>query len=138
MGNEYLTLSDSKVSGNTRLNSTHEEPGRVWILPELFGSGMDNIHTQPVKKKKKKTLNLSGSHRHSHCLSSVLIVTLSLSELSKSLPLLIVTLSLSELSNLRVSSPSLSLSLRALQSIFRLIPHSLRINWVFLPLSFLR
>ena len=42
-----LTLPDPKVSGNTRLNSTHEEPDRVWILPELFGSGMDNIHTLP-------------------------------------------------------------------------------------------
>ena len=136
MDNRYPTLPDLKVSGNTWLNSTHEESGRVWILPELFRSGMDIIHTQPIKKKKKKkTLNLSPSltlpllspHRHSLSLRAL-----------QSLPLLIVTLSLLELSNLRLSSLSLSPSLRALQSIFRLIPRSLRINWVFLPLSFLR
>ena len=125
MGNGYPTLPDPKVSGNTRLNSTHEEPGRVWILPELFGSGMDNIHTQPVKKKKKNPKSL--------------IVTLSLSQSS---PIFGSahrhSLSLGALQSPALLTVTLSLSLRALQSIFRLIPRSLRINWVFLPLSFLR
>ena len=122
MGNGYPTRPDPKVSGNTRLNSTYEEPGRVWILPELFGSGMDNIHTQPVKKKKKKkqktknpkplrlspslTLPLLSPHRHSLSLRALQIFA-SAHRHSLSLgALLTVTLSLSQSSAIDFSLDS--------------------------------
>ena len=88
--------------------------GKVWILTHI-----------KKNNNKKKIPNLS--HRHSRVTISLPLLSphqlsLSLSlEALQSPPLLIVTLSLS-FSVLRLI----------------LVPPSLRINWVFLPLSFLR